>query len=265
MDTDTTIAGNYYRVKITPYSNTLGELSFWYDEPLGRESRREAQLYPSPRKTDQDQTDREDNTERAVRRAKSKARKLTMTMQADRMLTLTTRANIEDRKEADKLFVRFIKAVHRAYPKWQYVATAERQKRGAWHYHIAVKGFQDVAFLRAAWRKLVDGNIDVTSPRSKGNRDKAAAIIASYITKYLTKAFTEGHDPGRYRYRASNGIALKTVQFWMRAQDWRQAIAEAAELMEALFDGVGSTYFSDDWLNAWFASWAFNKSRKRTR
>ena len=250
-----------YRCKITNYPDGNGELSFYYDEPIGREERRLNQLYPLPRKVSEEKTPEEieTNQERAFRRAKSKCRKLAMTMNADRLLTLTTRELISDRAVFDKLFVRFIKAVHRAYPNWKYVDVAELQKRGAWHAHLAVAGFQDVAYLRKCWTELVDGNIDVTSPRVKGNKKKASAMCAAYLTKYMSKAFKELHESGKYRYRASNGIEVKYSSFWIGAQTWREAQVMAAELMDDLYGGVGSVFFADDWGSGWMGSWSLSK------
>jgi hypothetical protein len=257
----------YYRCKVTNYGNH-GEVSFWYDEPLGREHRREAQLYPAPRQQksqleiDQPDPDKETNEERAFRRAKSKVRKLAMTMKADRMLTLTFRENIQDREKANKLLVRFIKLVHEHYKNWKYVCVAELQKRGAWHFHIAVRGFQDVGFLRQTWRTLVDGNIDVTKPFKHKNRKNAGALIASYLTKYMSKAFNENYEYGKYRYRASNGIEIQSSIFWLKSQSWSEAQRDAGNVLADLYGQIGSFYFADDWNNGWFASWNISGSSR---
>lgn len=253
------IPTKFYRCKLTYYSKHLAECVFWYDEPLGREGRREAQLYPN-RQIDKDQKDPESNLARAFRRAKSKCRKLVLSMVADRILTLTFRENITDRELSDRFFVRFIKLVHEKYPKFQYVAVAEKQKRGAWHYHLAVAGWQDVGFLRSTWRSLVDGNIDVTTPRTQGNQKQGAAYVAAYLTKYMTKAFVELHQVGRYRYRASNGITPKQAVFWLQARNYYQAQREAVDLLEELIQPVGSYYFSDDWSCGWLATWSLRPS-----
>lgn len=273
---DSIVIDKFYRVKVTDYGQN-GELAFWYDEPLGREFRREAQLYPAPRakagegldvQTIDD--DEETNEQRAYRRAKSKVRKLAMTMRADRILTLTTRAAITDREQANRLFVRFIKAVHVKYPNFKYVSVAEQhnsektsaEKRFSWHFHLAVSGWQDVGFLRAAWLNLIDGNIDVTSPRTKGDKSKSGPIIAAYLTKYMSKAFKENYELGKYRYRASNNIDIKTATFWLRADSWTSAIKESGNLLSDLYGGIGSAYLADDWNNGWFASWSLNSSFK---
>lgn len=259
----TILTEKFYRVKITNYGNN-GEASFWYDEPLHRAERRESQLYPLIRTKSQDLNDQlpdpdsETNEERAMRRAKSKVRKLVMTMKADRLLTLTVRENLTCRLTANKLFVRFIKLVHRKYPNYKYVSVAEVQKRGAWHFHMAVSGFQDLGYLRHCWTALVDGNINVTSPKTCGNKNNASPLISSYITKYMTKAFLENHETGKYRYRASNGIELQQAIFWIKSQTWAEAQKDAGNLIQELYGSIGSFYFSEDWNNGWFASWSLS-------
>lgn len=249
-----------YRVKLTHFDKGVGEFAFWYDEPIGRDSRREAMLYPPVRSRSSEPS--ETNQERAARRAKSKMRKLIMSMRADRMLTLTFRDNITDLDKAQKLFVRFIKLVHASYPSWQYVAVPEKQKRGAWHFHLAVSGFQDVGFLRAAWRSLVDGNIDVTSSRTRGDKRAASASIAAYLAKYLAKTF-ESSELNKHRYRASLGIEINSTTIWLQAQSWRDAISEVLSLCHEKYNQVGNIYLSDDFANGWICSWSLDRTRSK--
>lgn len=268
MQTDNAILQQpCYRCKVTNYDETLGELSFWYDEPLGREERREALLYPLVREKKvvsekPIDPDAETNNERAQRRAKSKVRKLVMTMKADRILTLTQRENIVDIVTYNKLFVRFIKEVHKKYPEFKYVGVAEVQKRGAWHYHLAVSGWQDVGYLRACWRKFCDGNIDVTNPKTNGNHLKASPQIAGYLTKYMSKAFADNNQLDKHRYRSSKGIELQQFTIWLTAQSWSEAQIEAGNLIADTYGQIGSYFFADDWNNGWFASWSFNNSKR---
>lgn len=267
---------NFYRCKVTNYDDTLGELSFWYDEPYRREERRESQLYPLVREKKETidiplDPDAETNQQRSLRRAKSKIRKLVMTMKADRLSTLTTRESIYDLEKMNKLFVRFIKLVHRKYPNFKYVAVAEKhdsdktspEKRGSWHYHIAVAGWQDIGYLRHCWQALVDGQINVTSPKKHSQKLKASPQIAGYLTKYITKNSEENHDLAKNTYRVSKGIELMQFTIWLQAQTWSEAIKEAGNLLADTYGSIGSHYFSDDWNNGWFASWSFNNSSRK--
>ncbi|WP_285675166.1 rolling circle replication-associated protein, partial [Paralimibaculum aggregatum] len=99
---------------------------------------------------------------------------------------------------------------------WPYVVVAERQKRGAIHFHLAVRGRQDVALLRAAWLAVLAaspavaelsglgsslGNIDV-----QGSRRRPLHRVARYLAKYLAK--DDDREPGERRFRRSVGIVI---------------------------------------------------------
>lgn len=115
---------------------------------------------------------REINEENAVRRAKSKVRKLAITLRADHLLTLSFRDRIDDLGEAWKLLEKFVRRIHTQYPNWAYVAVPELQKRGAWHFHLAMRGFQDVGFIRSAWWGMyvvVEDRAILTSPIRKNS------------------------------------------------------------------------------------------------
>ncbi len=70
-------------------------------------------------------------------------------------LTLTYRENVTDYKQTCSDLSRFVRKVKRELPGWVYVAIPEKQKRGAWHWHMAVIGRQDVNLLRECWRAVV--------------------------------------------------------------------------------------------------------------
>lgn len=148
----------------------------------------------------------EQNQLDAAKRAKKQVRLRCKAIGADRMITLTYRENMTDKQRLKKDF----DALRRRLGKlgdFHYVAVAERQKRGAWHLHVAVKGRQNYRILRAIWRGIVgqnNGNIDVRNPfREKGLRHK----LASYLCKYMTKDFAE-HAVNEKRYWTSRGIAI---------------------------------------------------------
>lgn len=165
----------------------------------------------------QTETDRLDklarNREKTSRRARTKVRRLCKNRGLSVMLTLTYRENMQDRARMARDFDVFMKRVRRAIPDFQYVCVFERQKRGAWHAHIAVprvlshylhKGvlLRSYDFLRSLWRKVVgvdNGNIDVS--RNKRVM-RSAAKLAAYLSKYITKGFELGDVEGD-SYRSS--------------------------------------------------------------
>lgn len=131
---------------------------------------------------------------------------------ATNMLTLTYRANMADLEVARKHLREFYQRVKKQIPGWKFCGVAEYQKRGAVHWHLALKGFQDVRLLRAIWQSVIGeygGNIDVKFFKGKG-----AGAIADYITKYLGKGFELDEKP-RYShyYVTSRGLHFETQTY----------------------------------------------------
>lgn len=201
--------------------------------------------------------EREDNHHRSVRRSAQKVRFLVKQCEADRLFTLTTRANVQDRNEFKSLFNRFLRLVKKGWkgqgglPEWRYVAVPEKQERGAYHVHCAVKGHQNINFLRTAWHKalgcpgrmsgeLSPGNVDVTTPRkakwgTEFSRWKVSKL-AAYLTKYMTETFDEV-DAEKRRYWQSKGLELPVVRrFILGATDMVSAIREAVSILGLCYD-----------------------------
>lgn len=155
------------------------------------------------------------NRERSARRARTKVRRLIKHKNLDTMLTLTYRENMCDRGRMARDFDVFIKRIRRVLPGFEYVCVFERQKRGAWHAHIAVqrvlshylhKGVlvRSYDLLRAIWRAVVgEGNIDVSKALRK--RTRCVGKLAGYLSKYIAKGFDEGQEGDSYR---ASGRAL---------------------------------------------------------
>lgn len=153
------------------------------------------------------------NRERSARRSTTKVRRLCKNRGLRVMLTLTYRENMLDRARMARDFDVFMKRVRRSIPDFQYVCVFERQKRGAWHAHIAVprvlshylhKGvmLRSYDFLRSLWRKVVgvdNGNVDVS--RNKRVM-RSASKLAGYMAKYIGKGFESGDGEGD-SYRSS--------------------------------------------------------------
>ena len=163
----------------------------------------------------------EKNEERSCRRARTKVRRLAKYKRLDTMLTLSYAANQTDRGLAQVHLAAFIRRVKRIIPNFEYVAVAETQKRGAWHWHMAVKqlgsGYwvagryvHSWKLLRSIWRSVIagGGNIDVQAPGKPG---AGVHKLASYLTKYITKGFSSGcKHQNRYQ---SSGRDLPAAVF----------------------------------------------------
>lgn len=150
----------------------------------------------------------ENNAKRAATRAKKRVRQLCKVLAVDTMLTLTYKANQQDLAVTKKHLYEFNRRMRRVLPDFAFVAAFERQKRGAWHVHMATRNIPDsladrnrqnayriksYEVIRRIWRSVVGelgGNIDVA--RRKFHSRKSAAQIASYIAKYIVKDYAEG-------------------------------------------------------------------------
>jgi hypothetical protein len=140
---------------------------------------------------------------KSVNRTRTSIRRTVHAMGADALLTLTYRRNETNRGTAFADLARFIRNMREALGQFLYVAVAEKQKRGAIHFHIAVKGWQDLGLIRDCWKRAGgDGNIDVRKWHGPLHR------MASYISKYVTKSFTDEELDRRseHRYRRAQGI-----------------------------------------------------------
>lgn len=161
-------------------------------------------LMPRAKRGESENT--EQNLMDAAKRAKQQVRLRCKAIGADRMITLTYRENVLDKARLKKDFDTLRRRLGKVRG-FQYVAVAERQKRGSWHLHIALKGRQNYSVLRSIWWSIVgdgNGNIDVRNPfREKGLRHK----LASYLSKYITKDFAE-HALNEKRYWTSRGVVI---------------------------------------------------------
>jgi hypothetical protein len=115
-------------------------------------------------------------------------------------LTLTFKDNLQDLKQANKLFSQFVKRMSRRIKKqMRYVAVHEFQKRGAVHYHIVVFNlpYLQKEEIAKIWRH---GFIRVNLIHVNG--------LANYMTKYMSKSFTDIRCKGlkRYFYSLENHI-----------------------------------------------------------
>lgn len=192
---------------------------------------------------------------RAVRRARSRLRQLVLSAKADHLLTLTYRANITEFSQTTADLQSFIRRVKASRPGWVYIAVAERQQRGAWHWHLAVVGRQDVDLLRACWRSVVgEGNIDVQKPKRRVAQRRLA--IVTYLGKYLAKAFAEkDRELNGHRFRASIGIKVPFREIAVpveRRGDMPQFVCDQLRIHAG---AVGFSWVDPHGSAGWSCSW----------
>ncbi|MCU7812603.1 MAG: hypothetical protein KZQ77_15450 [Candidatus Thiodiazotropha sp. (ex Notomyrtea botanica)] len=154
----------------------------------------------------------EETLRKSQRRAKKIIRQKILTFQADRLLTLTYRENMSDLSTAWKHFNAFNRLMKWRYKEnWQYVCVPEYQKRGAVHFHLAVKGYFHANTVRKFWKQAIkgEGNIDISSPtRRNGSVTRSPKKIAGYISKYLTKQDSTEFNKRRY---SSSALQLPPI------------------------------------------------------
>jgi hypothetical protein len=224
---------------------TLDELAMWEREREEfEEERRQANLL------------------RAARRAKTQVRRRVKVLGLDALLTLTYRANQQDLTVCKAHMKEFIRRVRRVLPGFVYVAAFERQRRGAWHVHMAIHRLpRDLPWagvkvksynvIRAIWRSVVGelgGNID--EARKKRWSRQSSGKLAAYLSKYMLKAFEDGDDWSN-RYSGSAGVELpKPVVVRFKAYSMAELIALAyGEVAEGVcecmtwLEGFGDTFF----------------------
>lgn len=195
------------------------------------------------------------NEDRAARRAKSRLRQLILSANLTHLLTLTYRENVTDFGRASDDLNRFVRKMKVHLPGWLYVAVAEQQERGAWHWHLAVRGRQNVDLIRRLWREIVgEGNIDVSAP--KGSRKDQRLYLVQYLGKYLVKAFATGDRKlNKHRFRASRNIQVPLVCFTVPPRSDRKVSEIALEKLQEAGGSVGFVWDAEGMLAGWACSW----------
>jgi hypothetical protein len=163
---------------------------------------------------------RAENDDDSAKRARQAVRLRCKAISADRMLTLTYRENMVDWERLVKDWDAFRRRISK-YKQFHYVATVERQSRGAFHIHVAVQGRQVYQLIRSIWQRIVGvgedgkpgGQINVRDPHKFGFGKNGAHKLAGYISKYITKD-QETHSLNKKRYWSSRGIVVPEKKFY---------------------------------------------------
>jgi hypothetical protein len=202
-----------------------------------------------------DSEQRLEHEDRAVRRGRSRLRQLVLSANADHLLTNTYRANVTEFRQASADLSRFIREVKTHLPGWVYIAVPERQQRGAWHWHIAVVGRQDVDLLRSCWLGVIgDGNIDVQKPRNRTANRRLA--IVKYLGKYLAKGFEDGdRELNGHRFRASLGIKVPSQSIQLPPEHRNNVPGYVLDELRARAGSVGYTWVDPQGFAGWACSW----------
>lgn len=178
--------------------------------------------------------------EKARRRARKMVRQKCKEMGADHLLTLTTRATLT-RDELRKAFARFTDNLrYHLGVNLEYVCVVERHPTNPdhLHLHLAIRGRlsarQMVIFRRCWYVALggkgnakgadVPGGFNVRQIRVSGGAHRRMDKIASYISKYITKASCAGFNQKNYWASKINLMAVRT--YWLKARTIKDALVE---------------------------------------
>ena len=160
----------------------------------------------------------ERNRENVLKRAKTAIRRKAMHNNLNYMVTGTTRACIEDREKFGAMVSEWERKVKHFLPKWECIIVLEKQKRGAYHFHAAVHGWQNrLPLMKKLWWDLVGGQgqgaIIVTPPPGghEGNSQWDIVRLARYLCKYISKAVGEDHVFDKKTYWHTRGIDYPPV------------------------------------------------------
>ena len=135
-------------------------------------------------------------------------------------ITLTFKENIQDIKQANYEFTKFIRRLNYEANKiiiknlkesnLKYIAVFEKQKRGAIHYHCI---FFNLPYIENIYDKMRDiwgqGMINVGGTKKGLNKikdqDKLNKII-DYFIKYIQKSFFDNNYKSKKKYQTSKGL-----------------------------------------------------------
>lgn len=171
---------------------------------------------------------REKQTLKNAQMAKSKCRWLIKSQGLDELLTITYRDNQQDRNLCKKHFKEWVRRMKAALGgAFVYVASFERQERGAMHVHVAThklpshgirKGQKIKAWKLGTeiWRSIVgkDNGLCFVGGKTKHGghrRNLSLAKLAAYVSKYIMKDYADA-PKGANRFSRSDGLQVPKSQ-----------------------------------------------------
>lgn len=115
------------------------------------------------------------------------------------MITLTYGKDYPEDHESKKHLNMFLKRLKRLHVNCKYVWVAEKQKRGAIHYHILTPYFTPKEWVNNAWNDIVSKWQDSSGHTQQTLLPNVIKVnsAGSYLAKYLSK---EGHRIGGNGY-----------------------------------------------------------------
>lgn len=205
---------------------------------------------------------REANLTDSAKRAKQAVRLRCKTIGADRMITLTYRENMTDKERLKRDWKKFCRRMGKCRA-FHYIATLEKQERGAFHIHVAVRGRQSYQLVRSIWQSIVGldqqgrqmGQINVRDPNKFGFGKNGQHKLAAYISKYIAKDLAD-HEMNKKQYWSSKGIVIPEKNYYSLpyGTDEREAFTHIMQLA-AGHNNEGMVFFGNQALGVcWVAT-----------
>lgn len=191
----------------------------------------EDKISKSGRKKDFKSENYDDNRKKTLQRARKNLRRIINSNFnqygeefTSKFLTLTFAENIQDIKQANYEFEKFIKRLNyyvfgTKQANLKYSGVIEFQKRGAVHYHVVL---YNLPYIRAKtineiWDKGKQGNIKI-------NRIDSVDNVGAYVCKYMTDEIEDERLQGKKCYFNSRDL-LKPIEITNKKRVEATAIA----------------------------------------
>lgn len=163
-------------------------------------------------------------------RAKTRCRVAIKANDLRQLLTGTYRENMTDFDRIRKDFAAWMRLMKKHLPGFKAVFAFEPQKRGAWHWHAAVKvmppffwhkgvAVRSFDFCRRMWQRVVgqdNGTVNVDGHHHRSHKGRVGkrslAAVAGYVSKYLTKAVDKAIE-GRNMWGRTQRLPVPKAQF----------------------------------------------------
>ena len=192
----------------------------------------------------------QENQQKAAARAKREMRYKVRNMMADHLVTFTKRETEGSAywtaEEWASAWDRFRRNLVKIIPEFMYVAILEKHAKGNYHLHVAWCGRVNVGIVRKLWLLAIGGgkgcgNIDAKHMKAQAGGDRATRI-ARYISKYVSKHFTDSPRYNKKRYWASRQTLEEARRYVLTADTLDGAITQMGVML-----GLDYTKFMIRW------------------
>lgn len=173
------------------------------------------QLHPEV-KNSSNTTDRESNLERSVRRSKRTVYDLVLCNPFELFATFTIAEDRYDDQKSKEKIINWHHNQRARNGKFQYLIVPERHKDGALHFHSVIAGYKGklkqsygprekpiIKYEKPVY-EFPEYKSGFSSVQEIGNEKTDRSMVATYITKYITKDIE--NVTYQKRYWTSNGL-----------------------------------------------------------